>query len=105
MIRWLRDKAGQLLEGRSPRWPAVRDRWLKIEPGCQVCGVRSGCEVHHLQPYRSHPELELDEGNLITLCRPHHLLFGHLMNWRSINVSCVRDSQNWREKIAGRPHG
>lgn len=86
---------------RSPKWDDIRRKHLLIHPKCEVCGTRKGREVHHIKPFVQNPELELDFGNLITLCRPHHLLFGHLMNWSKANILVVNDSMIWKIKITG----
>lgn len=73
---------------RSNQWPAVRDAHLKKEPICQVCGGGSKLNVHHIRPFHTHPELELDPNNLITLCNGSsgtiacHIRFGHLDNFK-----------------------
>ena len=90
---------GPQATGRSPHWPAVRRRWLRTNPVCAVLGcgrrhlpvVRAN-DVHHVTPFHLNPELELDPNNLITLCRPHHLTYGHFGNWRGINVWVRRDT-------------
>lgn len=87
---------------RSSRWPAVRAAFLRRHPRCEVCGTRDGLEVHHVRPYHLFPELELEESNLMTLCRGHHLLFGHLMNWRAWNPVVRTDCEWMRRKIEGR---
>ena len=49
---------------------------------------------------------ELDENNLITLCDGKsrcHLLFGHLLSWKSFNPNVVEDCKIWSEKINNRP--
>lgn len=88
---------------RSPKWPALRAAHLEREPDCQVCGTRDGVEVHHCLPVHTHPELELNAANLVSLCLPHHLLAGHLMLWRSWNPNVRADIAAWRAKIKGRP--
>jgi 5-methylcytosine-specific restriction protein A len=90
---------------RSPRWPAVREAHLKVQPACQLCGAIGDNDVHHLRPFHLVPKLELDPSNLMTLCRPHHLLAGHLMLWQSYNPDCVFDVAFWRSKIQRRPKG
>lgn len=92
-------------EARSPHWGTVRAKHLLAQPECQVCDTCLGVEVHHIQPFHLHPELELDERNLISLCLPHHLLAGHLMRWKSFNPDCRADVARWRAKIKGRPDG
>lgn len=78
-----RDKAAE----RSPKWPAARRRHLKKHPECAACGSRVGLQVHHVVPFHKAPELELDPGNLITLCESVgglecHELLGHGDNWQ-----------------------
>ena len=90
-------------EPRSPKWPTVRRHHLEIEPACAVCGCRKDVEVHHCLPFHLHPEKELDESNLISLCREHHLLFGHLGNFRSWNATVREDAATWARKIKERP--
>ena len=102
MFSWLHKVYGAVT-GRSPKWPAVRRQHLKEQPECQVCGTTEDVDVHHLRPVHLHPELELDPSNLISLCTPHHFLFGHLCSWKSVNDNCFQDCHTWRKKIAARP--
>jgi len=61
--------------------------------------------VHHIFPLHycialGRPDLELDDGNLITLCEDeagkpgqnHHLLVGHLDDFESSNLAVVEDA-------------
>ena len=80
--------------GRSGKWPRVRAEHIRREPECVACGRSDELEVHHIQPYHEKPELELDSGNLITLCAdPCHFVHGHAMNWQwsvpSVREDCV----------------
>jgi len=95
---------------RSNHWSTVRKAHLKKHPACAVCEATTGhIEVHHIHPFHSHPELELDPSNLITLCEnlkdgvSCHLLIGHLGSFKSFNPDVVMDSKKWREKIFTRP--
>lgn len=95
---------------RSSRWPKTRKKFIEKNPCCAVCGRDTGKrEVHHIKPFHSHPELELEESNLITLCENKkdgvncHLLFGHLGNYRSFNENVIKDAQEWIKKIKERP--
>ncbi len=94
-------------EGRSLDWPKVRDKFLREHPACALCGKKDDpkdpLEVHHIVPFHMEPAMELDETNLITLCRPHHLLAGHLMAWKSYNRNVRNDCEVWRAKIQSRP--
>ena len=92
---------------RSGKWPTVRNNHLKLNPICAVCGGKENLNVHHIQDFHQYPELELDSNNLITLCEGHvvncHLLFGHLLNFRSININVIEDVKIWNNKIKTRP--
>jgi len=90
---------------RNPDWPKLRRRFKKKHPECAVCGARSGGNnvVHHIKPYQWHKELEMEESNLITLCKSHHLTFGHLADYKSHNENVVEDAAIWRERIKNRP--
>lgn len=90
---------------RSSKWRGVRATHLKDHPCCVVCGGTKSLNVHHIKPFHTHPELELDSNNLITLCecKLHgincHLLVGHLGNFKRINPDSVIDVVIWNEKL------
>ena len=92
---------------RSGQWPAVRQAHLAVHPTCAVCGGTRFLRVHHIQEFHKYPELELDTGNLITLCEHpvynDHLRYGHLGNYKSINEHVRWDADIWRNKIENRP--
>ena len=94
---------------RSEHWPVVRKQHLLRQPCCALCGGSDKLEVHHIRPFHLHPELELEPTNLITLCESLkggancHLLFGHLGNFKSFNVTVIADSAQWNAKIGSRP--
>jgi hypothetical protein len=94
---------------RSDHWPKVRAEHLKDHPVCEVCGGAASIEVHHIRPFHLHPELELDQNNLITLCESKndgvncHLWFGHIGNFKSFNVNVLADSAEWALKLKTRP--
>jgi 5-methylcytosine-specific restriction enzyme A len=96
-------------EKRSSKWFTVRKHFLETNGCCAVCGGKDKLEVHHKQPFHEHPELELDPNNLITLCESKnngvtcHLLFGHLGNYKSININVDQDVATWKDKIKNRP--
>ena len=87
---------------RSGLWPRVRKNHLELNPKCAVCGTKKDLDVHHLVMFSVDKRLELSSENLITLCTPHHFLFGHLLNWRTSNPQCAEDSGIWRDKIRAR---
>lgn len=107
---------------RSPHWGRVEREHRLLEPGCVACGYKGkGLQVHHIHPFHLHPELELDQHNLITLCqvkgRDHHLLLGHLDEWESYNAHVkidalhfhgktgaqIRADLRWQKKMQNRP--
>lgn len=97
---------GELLAeaARSPHWPAVRTAFLRQHPRCEACGTRHDLNVHHVQPFHLHPDKELDPDNLITLCRPCHLKYGHAcddqgrVNWSCENPNVRADVKRARKR-------
>lgn len=94
---------------RSPEWKKTRDNFLEANQTCAACGSKNNLQVHHIQPFHLHPELELEESNLITLCMDQfdcHLNLGHGDNFKAYNPNVVSDSRKFfigskkkREKI------
>lgn len=80
---------------RSSRWPAVRRAFLARNPRCEACGTAARLEVHHVRPFHLHPELELVQANLMTLCEGParcHFRVGHLGNWKTANKNARADA-------------
>lgn len=76
---------------RSKEWHHAEKEHLAKEPDCQWCGATTRLQVHHIRPFHLAPELELDPGNLITLCEEGgylncHLIHGHLGSFQSFNL-------------------
>ena len=96
-IRRIGEAVGLMAEGKK--------RLVADHPNCAVCGGNKKVEVHHKHPFHVHPELELEPSNFITLCENDkdgvncHLLFGHLGNFKSVNLSVEADAENWKNKI------
>lgn len=70
-----------------------------------MCGSKTILEVHHIRPFHLHPELELDDQNLITLCERNghdcHFTAGHFHNWRNWNPNVVADVDHYNaERLA-----
>lgn len=75
---WIESIDADVFEGeRSSQWQAVRNAFVDRHPFCAACGSMKSLNVHHIEPFHSRPDLELDEWNLITLCRRHHYEIGH----------------------------
>ena len=75
------------LSKRSSAWPRTERAWLVVNDTCAACGGKVRLNVHHKTPFHIQPELELDLGNLITLCmeldKHCHLKFGHGGNFKA----------------------
>lgn len=90
---------------RSKNWRKVRQKHLKKEPKCQVCGLSKKLEVHHIIPFHVAPHLELEPRNLVTLCENKkygincHLLIGHLGNYQKLNTDFHTDAVVWNAKL------
>ena len=91
---------------RSSKWSSVRNEFVSRNPFCAACGSRKDLNVHHVKPFHSNPELELDMKNLITLCREHHFRIGHdpdgpwkpkTPSWKESNPMVRKHSQMWRD--------
>lgn len=85
-------------KNRSPRWDEVRDDFLARVGRCAACGSKKKLQVHHILPFRLHPELELEESNLIVLCMDEnecHLKIGHGGSFRSYNPGVEVDAKNF----------
>lgn len=88
---------------RSSQWRSTERKFRALHPGCRVCGTDKNVEVHHKLPFHDRPDLELDLGNLISLCRIHHQWWGHLGDWKSFNPDVEADATAWARKITARP--
>jgi 5-methylcytosine-specific restriction protein A len=100
---------------RSGHWNSVKKAFLRQHAKCAACGKAGKhvkLNVHHQIPFHyvtvvGRPELELETENLITLCvehdDQHHLLLGHLDNFKSYNPDVLTDVKKYwnytREKI------
>lgn len=90
---------------RSKFWSKLRKQFIKDNKTCAICGSKHKLEVHHKLPFNTHPELELDINNLITLCENKkygvncHLLFGHLGNYKRYNPNIEEDIKIWNSKL------
>lgn len=98
---------GMTFEGpRASEWVYVRNEFVRRHPRCEACGSGYNLNVHHIKPFHLYPELELDEGNLITLCREHHFRIGHdpdgpgpaKPNWSLSNPNVRSDAANMRSR-------
>ena len=93
-----------IFSDRSPKWNGIRSKHIERQPYCQACGSRKKLEVHHIEPYHIKPERELEPTNLITLCKTCHLVFGHLMDYKSWNINVVEDCSQYYSKLKKRPY-
>ena len=91
---------------RSSEWPKVRAAHLLKEPSCQVCGGTIKLNVHHVNPFHLHPELELDDNNLITLCTGSsntincHVRMGHWDSFKDkYNPKIRQEAPVWLKRF------
>lgn len=88
---------------RSPKWRAVEKAHLRNNPACEACGSVRRTQVHHIQPFHLHPELELEPSNLISLCMDtaeDHLVLGHSGSWRAWNPDVIRCAELARQGLS-----
>lgn len=91
---------------RSSEWVQVRSEFVRKHPRCEACGSTANLNVHHVVPFHERPDLELDEGNLITLCREHHFRIGHdpdgkgpmKPSWLLSNPNVRSDAAAWKSR-------
>lgn len=102
-MSWFKDFLGQFqvwgATPRSPKWRSVREKFLKQSSICEGCALDFNLEVHHIIPFHIRPELELDESNLITLCRDCHWNIGHLRDWSLSNPFVRSDAKAYLERF------
>ena len=80
---------------RSPKWRHVEKTFLATHRMCAACGAEKRLQVHHIKPFHLHPELELDQKNLITLCMTMnecHLRIGHGGSFSAYDPHVVSDA-------------
>jgi 5-methylcytosine-specific restriction protein A len=93
--------------GRSPQWANDRKKYLLTHPFCAICGQNKSIELHHVLPFHIFPKLEREPLNWIPLgegCTTgnHHLLFGHLGNYKDFNPNILLDAAIWAQRIKSR---
>ena len=88
---------------RSSEWTRVRGQFLAKNNRCAACGTKDNLNAHHIVPFHLDRSKELEESNLIALCRDDHLTFGHLKCWSSYNKDVIKDAEKYLEKVKNRP--
>jgi hypothetical protein len=110
LLQWIGRKLGILPAsrepGRSPKWPAKQRAWLKDHSTCAACGTKKNLNVHHIWPvaWPGGLVLELEDSNLITLCRECHFDKGHYRDWRARNPDVAVEAAAHLLKIRTRPY-
>ena len=69
-----------------------------------MCGWDKKLQVHHIIPRHIDKSLELEWGNLITLCRECHFRFGHFLDWKKYNryiEEMVNQRHYWNSYMIG----
>jgi len=83
-------KRKKMLDKR--KWLDTKNKHLRHNRVCVVCGEKNHLEVHHIKPIAQFPELAYEESNLVTLCRRGnncHLVHGHLGNFNKHNPNIL----------------
>lgn len=78
---------------RSPKWRHVEKEHLSRHGYCPGCGSVKHLQVHHIAPFKEHPERELDPTNLVTACMdlPEcHLRIAHGDNFKAYNPNVMK---------------
>lgn len=81
---------------RSPKWRTLEKKVREAAGVCAACKGNQNLQVHHVQPFHLHPELELVESNLIVLCMGKnecHLKLGHGDNFKAYNPNIATDAK------------
>lgn len=90
------------LSSRSDKWPKVEKAMITKFKRCAACGSMEKLQVHHILPFHSHPELELNESNLIILCMSEnecHLKIGHGDLFKAYNPWLMKDINDLRLQL------
>ena len=92
---------------RSGKWKQFKTKLILEQPYCSACNGTENLTVHHKIPFWKDPFKELDKDNCKVICeaKTHncHLIFGHLLLWKSWNENVDEDCENYRQKIINRP--
>ena len=95
-----------ILGARSGKWAKLRNDFIAKNGACSACGTTKDMTVHHIIPVAVDESRELDESNLITLCRSAgncHFVFGHLHSFTCWNPNVVHDCKEHLAKVRARP--
>src|SRR5438874_1242024 len=65
-----------------PNWKSIEESDIARVGRCQFCLSRIKLQVHHIIPVHVRPDLNSEPINLIVLCEPCHLRFGHLGDFK-----------------------
>ena len=82
----------------TPASLAVRKSYREANPRCEACGGTNDLQVHHVRAFHCDDRLELDQGNLITLCTDGpcnlncHFVIGHAGNTKTNNPNVREDA-------------
>lgn len=87
---------------RSPHWRHFRDQIIKARGKCELSGVATDLEAHHIIPFHfgvllGRNYIELDERNILVISGGPvnlHLLLGHCNSFQSFNLQ-VRHAAKW----------
>lgn len=67
----------ELKRARNKAWRELSAHIRAERGACEICGATEKLQVHHVLPKKQHPDLLLEENDLICLCARHHFLWHH----------------------------
>lgn len=76
---------------KTERWKKLSAYYRKRYPVCEYCNNAASDITDHIKPYKTHPELGLEWGNLRALCRPCHNRIGEQVGLVGLQGGSVTD--------------
>lgn len=93
--------AGCPFYARAAGAEAAMSYYRSGHPNCEACNKKPTLlrriEVHHIKPQNAFPALDNNTSNMISLCRPCHIAYGH-----AGDGACRVYVENIREVLAAR---
>ena len=71
------------------------------EGSCQCCGERisSELQIHHIMPLREYPDLSIDEGNGIALCKKCHNKYHEMYQGNENAANFAKFMRDYAQRI------
>lgn len=103
--RILNEKEKTLGVARSGHWSTFKKEHEKLVPKvCAGCGKSNvNIELHHIKPFREHPEDECKHNNVVWLCEDDsdacHFYLGHGKDFRGWNPYVIEDAALFLSRV------